>query len=181
VNVDGSGEVAMAENAQPPRGWSADGFIMLKTGDLIFQPKGNANPVTLTKGIAVNNPALSPDGKFVAYAARPSIRPEIFIQALPPGSGRVQVSLNGGNVPHWRGDGHELFFVTPNSTIMAVDIQTGDKIQAGVPHELFTPQIGDANSWDVTPDGKKFLVWQHSISQTDNPITVVMNWWVALR
>ena len=181
VSVDGSGEVAMAEDVPTPRGWSADGFIMQRTGDLIFQPKGNAKPVILTNGLVTNNPALSPDGKFVAYAGRPSNRPEIFIQALPPGNGRIQVSLNGGNVPHWRGDGHELFFVTPGNTIMAVDVQTGEKIQAGVPHELFTPLIGDVNAWDVAPDGKRFLFWQHSNTQTDNPITVVMNWWVALH
>jgi Tol biopolymer transport system component/predicted Ser/Thr protein kinase len=181
VNVDGSGEVAMSEAAQTPRAWSADGFIMLRSADLIFQPKGNARPVTLTNGLVVNNPALSPDGKFVAYAARPSNRPEVFIQALPPGSGRIQVSLNGGGVPHWRGDGHELFFIAPGNTLMAADVQTGDKIQASVPHELFTPVIGDVNAWDVTPDGKRFLIWQHSNTQTDNPITVVLNWWVALR
>lgn len=181
VNVDGSGEVAMSENAQTPRGWSADGFIMLRVSDLLFQPKGNAKPVALTNGMAANNPAFSPDGKFVAYAARPSTRPEVFIQALPPGNGRIQVSLNGGNAPRWRGDGHELFFLTPSSTIMAVDVQTGEKIQAGIPHELFTPLIGDVNAWDVTPDGKRFLVWQGSNIQTDNPITVVLNWWVGLR
>jgi Tol biopolymer transport system component/predicted Ser/Thr protein kinase len=181
VNVDGSGEVAMSEIAQTPRGWSADGFVMLQTGDLVFQPKGNAKPVNLTNGQIVNNPALSPDGKFVAYAARPSNRPEVFIQALPPGSGRIQVSLNGGNVPHWRGDGHELFFITPGNTLMAADVQTGDKIQTSVPHELFNPLIGDVNAWDVTPDGKRFLFWQHSNTQTDYPITVVLNWWVGLR
>jgi hypothetical protein len=64
---------------------------------------------------------------------------------------------------------------------MAVDVQTGEKIQAGIPHELFTPLIGDVNAWDVTPDGKRFLVWQGSNIQTDNPITVVLNWWVGLR
>jgi Tol biopolymer transport system component len=129
----------------------------------------------------VNNPAFSPDGKFVAYAARPSNRPEIFIQALPPGTGRIQVSLNGGNSPRWRRDGHELFFMTPGNTLMAADVQTGEQIRAGVPHELFTPIFGDANGWDVSPDGKRFLIWQRSNTQTDNPITVVMNWWVGLR
>jgi len=100
---------------------------------------------------------------------------------LPPGNGRIQVSLNGGNMAHGRGDGHELFFITPGNTIMAADVQTGNKIQASVPHELFTALIGDATAWDVTPDGKRFLIWQHSNSQSDNPITVVMNWWVAPR
>jgi len=180
VKADGSGEVAMADGPTP-RGWSAEGFIMVGSNDLIFQPTDNGKPVALTNGIIVGNPALSPDGKFVAYAARPSSRPEIFIQALPPAHGRIQVSLNGGNVPHWRGDGHELFFITPGSTIMAAEVQTGDKIQASVPHELFTPLIGDQNAWDVTPDGKRFLIWQHSNTQSDNPITVVMNWWLAPR
>ena len=172
----------MTEGDGPsPRGMSANGFITVRTGDLIYQPKGNAKPVTLTNGLVVNNPALSPDGKFVAYAARPSSRPEIFIQPLPPGNGRIQVSINGGNVPHWRGDGHELFFLTPDNTLMAADVQIGEKVQASVPHVLFMPPIGDVNAWDVSPDGKKFLIWQHSNTQSDNPITVVLNWWVSLR
>jgi hypothetical protein len=104
---------AVGNSPKLPRGWSADGFIMLRANDLLFQPKGNAKPVTLTNGIAAGNPRFLTRWEILWHTRRAhqlgrksSFKPCRLKR-------RIQVSLQRGNAPHWRGDGHELFFLTP--------------------------------------------------------------------
>ena len=65
--------------------------------------------------------------------------------------------------------------------VMAVDVDTSnaDLFKAGVPQKLFTvvphSSISPRNSWDVTPDGERFLVVANPTA-TAPPVTVVVNW-----
>ena len=79
---------------------------------------------------------FSPDGGFIAYESSESGRNEIYIQGPPP-SGKVRISSSGGRSPVWRPDGRELFFVSRGSQIMAVDIRSTPRLEAGTPHLLF--------------------------------------------
>jgi len=98
------------------------------------------------------------------------------------GEGKWQVSKDGGRLAKWRADGKELIFRGPNGSPMAVDVTAaGAAFQAGVPKQLFVlpPNVGD---WDVTADGKRFLVAVPPAQQTaETPITVVLNWEAALK
>jgi len=98
------------------------------------------------------------------------------------GEGKWQVSKDGGRLAKWRADGKELIFLAPNGSPMAVKLTTtGTAFQAGVPEQLFAlpPNLGD---WDVTADGKRFLVTVPPAQQTtQTPITVVLNWEAALK
>ena len=71
--------------------------------------------------------------------------------------GKWQISRDGGSRPKWRADGKELIFRAPNGSPMAVDITTSPSFQAGIPKPLFT-MPPNAGAWDVTADGKRFLV-----------------------
>ena len=93
------------------------------------------------------------------------------------------VSKDGGTQPRWSHDGKEIFFIGPDSKLMAVDVNTaGGTVKSGIPHALFDTQIfgGFATTgpirWDVAPDGKRFLVISSVSAGTSSPITVVMNW-----
>jgi hypothetical protein len=62
---------------------------------------------------------------------------EIYVTSFPEAQGKWQVSTAGGEQPHWRGDGKELFFLSSDSKMMAVPVTTGAKFDAGVPVPLF--------------------------------------------
>jgi hypothetical protein len=81
--------------------------------------------------------------------------------------------------PKWRSDGKELFFTDVGGSPMAVDVSAnGAAFQAGVPKRLF-----DATGfeWDVTTDGKRFLVVGQPPQTAQTPITVVLNWQADLK
>src|SRR5215470_4851329 len=80
---------------------------------------------------------ISPNGKFIAFTSNESGRNEIYVQAMPPGTGQWKVSINGGQSPRWKSDGKELFFVSPDAEMMAADITLDPVCSPGVPHRLF--------------------------------------------
>ena len=128
---------------------------------------------------------FSPDGKWVAYWSTESGTEQTYVQPFPPTGGKVQISVDGGTQPKWRQDGKELFFVSLDSRMMAVDVELGSQFQAGVPKPLF--QIpgyggggGGVGRYSVTRDGQRFLL---SINNelAETPITVVLNWTALLK
>jgi Tol biopolymer transport system component len=129
-------------------------------------------------------PTLSADGRWMAYQSNESGRKEVYITAFPGGGAKWQVSSNGGGSPKWRSDGKELFFLDPADTIIAVDVNTsGGAPQIGAPHALFQA-VGiqrDFGAYDVTADGKKFLVNSGNLKEGSDPFTLVQNWTAELR
>jgi serine/threonine protein kinase/Tol biopolymer transport system component len=129
-------------------------------------------------------PAVSPDGKWMAYQSNESGRREIYITAFPGGGAKWQVSSNGGTAAKWRGDGKELFFVDPADNIVAVDVNaSGSAVKLGAPHTLFQA-VGiqrDFGPYDVTKDGKKFLINSGNLKEGTEPVTLVQNWPAELK
>jgi eukaryotic-like serine/threonine-protein kinase len=128
-------------------------------------------------------PTISPDGKWLAYQSNESGRPEIYITAFPAGGAKWQVSSNGGATPRWRRDGKELFFLDPQDNIAAVDVNTsGNAVKLGAPHTLFQA-VGiqrEFGPYDVTADGKKFLI-NSGLKEGTEPVTLVQNWPAELK
>jgi Tol biopolymer transport system component len=134
---------------------------------------------------------FSPDGHFVAYSSNLSGRREIYVQPFPnPQGGRWVVSNGGGSQPRWRRDGKELFYISPDSKMMAVDVNTTPVFKAGAPKVLFpAPIFGGGNAinvtrYDVTADGQKFLIISvpaGASAPAITPITVVLNWTAGLK
>jgi serine/threonine protein kinase len=124
-------------------------------------------------------PAVSPHGKWLAYQSNETGRPEIYITAFPAGGAKWQISSNGGTTPKWRRDDKELFFLDPLDNIVAVDVNTsGNAVKLGAPHTLFQ-SVGiqrDFGPYDVTADGKKFLINSGNLKEGTEPITLVQNW-----
>jgi serine/threonine protein kinase len=168
-----------------PLSWSPDGRqILFWMGSKLFllHLGGQAPlPVDVATGAAAAQ--ISPDGKYFAFASQDTGRAEVYVAPMPPGAGKWQISINGGALPKWRGDGKELFFLSPDLKIMAVDIQLGQGVTEGVPHALFqigTPD-GFGSVYDASSDGQRFLVASGSFAGADAPITVVLNWWAGLK
>ena len=123
---------------------------------------------------------LSPDGRWLAYVSDESGNEEILVQSFPAASDRQQVSVRGGGQPRWRGDEKELFYISPDRKVMAVDIRAGERLEAGPPHALFAtrilPLVEARNHYDVSADGQRFVVNSRRTEDAALPITVVSGW-----
>jgi|SRR5271157_6454256 len=64
-------------------------------------------------------------------------RPEIYVQSFPPGSGKWQVSNEGGGTPRWRGDGREIYFASLRGVYASSVASKGNGLVFGVPQKLF--------------------------------------------
>ena len=147
-------------------------------------PPKAGTPVRLAQGAAEEySGAFSPDGKWFAYTLRESTAEEIFIIDVAGRGHRYQVSTAGGVYPRWKDTGKELFYLTLDGKMMSVPIQVrGDALDIGTPTPLFdTHQAPAEFAYDVTPDGKRFLVESHEAASTRMSLTLVTNWTAGLE
>jgi predicted Ser/Thr protein kinase len=132
---------------------------------------------------------FSPDRRFVAYTSDESGKNEVYVQPFPEASGgKWVVSKGGGTQPQWRRDGKELFYISADSKMMAVDVTTTPVFQSGNPKALFAAPIWASSlivtRYDVTHDGRKFLInalGTDAAAVSASPIEVVLNWQIVLR
>ena len=134
---------------------------------------------------------FSPDSRWIAYMSDESGKAEVYIRPFPAASGgKWMVSKGGGGQPRWRRDGKELFYISADSKLMAVEVATASgTFQAGIPKALFAAPIWGGSTvnvtrYDVTADGKKFLINslpKVTASAHESPITVVLNWQAVLK
>jgi hypothetical protein len=116
---------------------------------------------------------------------------EVYLRPFPNVSGgKWQVSTGGGDFAKWRGDGKELFFITADRKLMAVNIgERNGSPEIGVPQLLFETRISypagasDFYAYDVSRDGQRFIISSlpAASAQSANPITVVLNWQAGLK
>ena len=124
---------------------------------------------------------FSPDGAWIAYVSDESGRDEIYVRQFPEGEGKWQVSRDGGRSPIWSADGTEIFYLSGNK-MMAAPVTTGATFEAGVPEVLFEvdTQLPNIMRFDVTADGRRFVIPIPVEDRADLPITIVTNWQEAL-
>ena len=89
---------------------------------------------------------------------------------------------------HWRQDGKELYYLSADSQVMAVDVTTTPDFHAGTPKALFSvPEAffrlstTPGNLADVSPDGKRFLFALPVDQNQPDDIKVVLNWESGLK
>ncbi len=200
-SADGSGEATFLMGAavlEFPQSWSADGQILLYTiagprtgwdiGYLQRKPQDGTFEahVFLQTEFSETNGQLSPDGRFLAYNSNESGRNEIYVRSFPQGSGKRQVTANGGRQPLWRKDGGELFFIE-GETLTAVAVSTVGEFSVGSPKPLFRlprfPGMVIEYQYDVSADGRRFVIVEDvEDEQANRPsIHIVLNWYEEFR
>jgi Tol biopolymer transport system component len=179
--------------------WSRDGRFLIYTeygagsgADLMALPiqtgGRDAKPIPVANSKANEIVGqVSPDSRWIAYCSDESGQLEIYVKPFPPGDGRTGkwlVSTSGGVQPRWRGDGKELFYLTQDTKLVAVDIRTDPTFLPGAPHALFPAGVGGSSPYfryDVTRDGKRFLILAAAAESATIPATVVLNWQETLK
>jgi hypothetical protein len=123
-----------------------------------------------------------PRPRWVAFQSDESGQNEIYVAAFPQPRGKIRLSSAGGTFPQWRGDGRELFYLSPDFKVMAVSLkETADSIEPSPPRELFTIAAPGTymSPFEVSRDGQRFLVL--STEETPQSLTVIVNWPALLK
>jgi len=131
---------------------------------------------------SISSARLSNDGRWMAYTSVESGKAEIYVRPFPDvNRGKWQVSSDGGENPLWSLDGRELFYRNGDSVI-AVAVQAEPAFIAKKPEVLFQGKYDP--SWDISHDGKRFLMIKKVVSTTDvgpRKINIVLNWFEKLK
>jgi hypothetical protein len=190
-------------NARTPS-FSADG----KTVVFAASQAGNANIYALLPGEAQprpivatdaseHSPALSPDGRWLAYVEGlgSSEAPHVYLVRFPSGTGRRRVTSIGGNQPLWRQDGRALFYLEARSPttqgreldMRMVTVGGADRLELGTPQTLFpvtspgapilgTMSVNTGASYAASADGQRFLMVSQPPLEPLTEIGLVQNW-----
>ncbi len=169
--VSGVGEGA-------PRDWSRDGQWISydRQGDLwIASPSRDVETFPfLATSASESNGRFSPDGRWIAYASNETGAWEVQVRPFEGGptgtEGRIQISNAGGDFPVWGPDGRELFYLSADDVLYAVDATNlGAQASVPLPSRLFQACPGGRpmnlaatgqpyqGPYD-TYDGERFLV-----------------------
>jgi Tol biopolymer transport system component len=203
IRADGSGQPQrLLGNLANPRP-----FSLAPTGRLAIAQQNEGLPVIYTVPIDLSDlehpkarkqepflvdptivqvaPAFSPDGKFLAYASNESGSNEIFVRPFPGPGGKWKVSQSGGRFPVWSRAAHELLFLGGDDHIMAVDYSAqGDLFRAGKPR-VWSPlpvrRMGLRQNFDLSPDGKRVVMFPQSESQESLHFTFLLNFFDEMR
>jgi len=131
------------------------------------------------------SPQVSPDGKWLAYSADDTGKYEIYVQSFNDGklgADRKLISTTGGNMPVWRKDGSELFFIAGDGQMMVSSVKTrGSEFEFSTPKALFKTNTlsvsgNTAHEFEVSSDGQRFLIGTLVGDTKVPPPTVILNW-----
>jgi len=193
----GNGEANMlmgtAANEQSPD-WSPDQkflmYVAVSTdtkGDLLYRERhkdGSLGEPAVFLKTPFNEvaPRFSPDGLFVGYVSNKSGRNEVYVREFPNGANEWQISANGGSAPRWARDGKEIFYAEGRK-LMAVGISTRPAFLLKSPMPLFEKRSLQSidPQYDVSPDGKRFVILDRPPGEQPLSIHVVHNWFEEFR
>lgn len=177
-----------------PSDWSRDGRYLLymqngatTTEDIWALPmSGDRKPFPVVRTAAIETtPALSADGRWLAFESAQSGRPEVYVMRfLGPASNAErpgplwQVSTQGGSRPRWSGDGRALFFVAlDDRSIQRAAVRAlGTSFESDAPARFADVALMSVarSPFDVAADGRRVLLLERTVNQAA-PLVVVTN------
>jgi serine/threonine-protein kinase len=176
--------------------WSPDGkWLIFETdlnapglGDILGIRPGTdtvAVPLVATS-FTETSPAISPDGRWLAYSSNESGHYEIYVVPFPnTGSQRWVVSTRGGTEPLWSHRGSELFYRDGAGYLVAVEVKTNPTLSLGRSTPLFPAAGFDSLLWAaryaVAPDDRRFLMIRPVAASAPDKLIVVDNWFEELK
>jgi serine/threonine-protein kinase len=192
-----------------PAAWSPDGktLVFTETGadgydaDIMLADLSGQQARVVAwrqRPIWDGHPALSPNGKWLAYASSEAGALEVYVESFPKPGSRQKVSTAGGREPTWAPGGDELFFMgrcasgteATSWCFFAVPFREGSHPIIGRPRsfaEVSRPMLcGPNRCYDIAPDGRRFLVTllppqPSAPSSATHEMHVVLNWFEELK
>jgi Tol biopolymer transport system component len=111
-------------------------------------------------GSAQHSSAVSPDGRWMAYASNETGRYEVWLEPMPRTSARYQLTRDGGSHPLWAPDGQSIYF-DRNSQMFRLAVNLKDPASSVAPVALPIKGFVQAEyrrQFDLMPNGREFLV-----------------------
>ena len=192
--ADGTGPVErLKDGLARPYAWTADGRLIFEEGQdigVLTMDGDRAVEILLDAEHAEGEPALSPDGRWLAYYTAEISEGEalVYVQPFPSLDGLWNVSLGWGVQPLWSPNGRELFFRSRTGLMMA-QIDTEPTFSSGTPQRLFSMGVDqtpeDARMWDIAPEGDRFIFTRREAARTSGDdaligLIFVENWFQEL-
>ena len=174
------------DGAQYAGPWLGDGRSLIFVDDLSPEHRGDIQlmsaesdirPLVATRAHEMM-PALSPDGRWLAYVSNETGRPEVYVQPFPNlADGKWLISTAGGFSPIWSPSGNELFWLS-GTTVMAAAVRAeGMKFEVASPERLFDgPFDTGSPHFDISPDGSYFVMIEADPDARPTQIHAVVNW-----
>lgn len=173
--------------------WAPDGHALVWTdfdpaagGDIrVLRMDGSGTIRDFVTGpFDERSPAFAPDGRWIAYTSNETGRDEVYVQAYPGPGAKSQISTNGGSQPVWARDGKELYY-RGERQLIAVSVRVSPGFSAGDRRRLFADTYDiehrDDRNYDVSADGKRFLMLKVDRPSSSAQLTVVLNWFAELQ
>ena len=159
-----------------PSAWAADGRLFFQqAGDIgVLTMEGERTvEMLLDAGFAEREPALSPDGRWLAYRSNETGTPLIYVLPFPNiDDGQWNVSLGYGVDPVWSPDGRELFYRSPTD-LMVAQIETEPTFSSRTPEPLFSISSYGQTSDDDLFNGLIFVDPGSMNSSASSPVLAV--------
>ena len=162
-----------------PIGVGSTDIVGLQGGDTVLVP-------LVASPAAEFFPALSPDGRWLAYASNESGASEVYVRPFPQtATAKWQVSTAGGREPVWARTGRELLYLNGRNEMVSAVIQPGATFSVGKQRTLFpTTQFarpGTVPSFSLSPDDKRLLMVREGEATQQSELIVAENWLEGLR
>jgi serine/threonine-protein kinase len=169
--------------------------LIMGQNRLFLIPPGGTKPEPLLDDAIPNQNtgAISPDGRWLAYASTEgSTRSNIHVRPFPKtDGGHWLISTDSGFRPLWSRSGRELFYHASNpDRLMRVEVlpDRNGAFASGIPSVLMNLDGFDTGSpfgpdWDISLDDQRFLMVARAEGD-ERPraaLTVVTNWFDELR
>ena len=122
---------------------------------------------------------LSPDGRYLAQEVRDLDQSHLLVRDLEQTDRSWRIGQDGGDMPRWRADSRELYFVKGDE-MFAVAVDPSKETPLSEPKSLFRrPSLNSgprSPGYDVAPDGSRFVLVELPERPTAQTIKVVLNW-----
>jgi eukaryotic-like serine/threonine-protein kinase len=179
VPANGSGSPQFVSSRGIPTGWLPDGRILSFGSQRGVVSLALSSPVTheVTELGPGAEAQLSPDATWLAWVARDGL----VVQRFGDPAARVTITGDGAAQPRWSRDGRQLFYISTDKKLVAVDFDAAT-VTAGVPRILAQTRIIGAGligfQYDVARDGRFIL---NALTSDPAPLTLMSGWASELK
>ena len=118
---------------------------------------------------------FSPDGRYVAYLSVEGGRGAVYLTPFPGPGEKSRISARPAEAMRWSRSG-ELLYVSEDGHLVSVPVRTSPALQIGKEVDLFAIPEKTWQSFDVSPDGQRFIAVVPEVDPTSLPLDVIVNW-----